>query len=726
MNTGLYAPQNGVFQFERFGPTDRVKRLTAAMFECPMQKERLWCDHPRRQRLLFIQGWMQYAQVYSTRLRRAYAEAWVLKNMRPVIDDDELIVGTMDLGGLTEAEKEELESSRPEMLVIQQGLRAHMTLDWPKLLGMGINGLVEEIKEHRAALDLSEPENLSKDEFYEGCLAELGGLLDLARSYVEHAKELAKTAKPERAAELLEIADILSRVPAGPARTFREGLQAIHFYEFCLWDLYYFGRLDQYLIGLYREDVRKGILTQEIAQELIDNFICLFTKNMTPQVVQVITIAGRDEEGRVVENELTYLFMQAAVHVHAQVTNIMFLYGTGHSDGLLRFALDLLSEGHANPYIFNDDLLTKSLLKHGFGKAESYHYTTAGCVEIVPCLCSGIWPVRPYHNLVPMLLEAMQKSVTALDEPPPSLDILINNFGRILKQEVTGQNLIENRKQMERMRNGNEVLRVSCLVRDCLEKGKSIDEGGARYNHTYPDFLGFANVVDSLIAIDNLVYKNRELSIPHLIEILNNNYEGYEELRQKIINKLPHWGTNEKTSDGMADRISKLLIESCEGLKTYKGRFPLVPGNFTYIMHIPYGKITPATPDGRKAGTALAAGSSPVQGREVEGPTAALLSAAAYDQAAYLGGIANNIMFSKKQLDENGKEKIAGLVKAFFSKGGTQIQINVVDKETLLDAQKHPEQYRDLIVRVGGFNAYFTGCEPKLQQEIIDRTEHAI
>jgi formate C-acetyltransferase len=603
------------------------------------------------------------------------------------------------------------------------GRNGHDSLDYEKLLAVGVKGLLSEINERRSSLNLEEPLAVAKYEFYEGCQIELEALLDIQKRYAAYARVLARSSDPERAAELEEIADILQKVPAEPAASFREALQAIHFYSLCIFgaDPYNYGRLDQYLINLYREDIKTGRLSPGEAQELVDCFNIASQKFALLDIPQTIAVGGRDKKGKIVDNELTRIFLQSIANVHSQSNQIMLLYSSAHDREILRFAVELQAEGHSQPPIYNDDLISKSLRKIGVSEEDSYHYSTAGCVEIVPCACSSIYTTCPYHNLAKYLLEAMEQPVSSLEE-------LITVFNGIVKKEVFNGNLRYKRMQMERMRNGGEPLRYSCLKNDCLARGLSVDEGGARYNRVSPNFIGFANVIDSLTAIDHLVFKNRELTMEKFREILNANYEGNEELRKRIIYKIPHFGTNEESTDALAVRITNTLLEICRGFTDYRDNAPLLPGIFTWRSHSDMGRKTGATPDGRKAGEAFAAGSSAVPGRETEGPTAALLSATAWDQSSFLGGAVNNITFSKKQLngESESKERLCGLIEAFFSNGGIQIQFNITDRETLLDAVKHPEAHRDLVVRISGFNAAFVTTDPEIQQEIIARTEHIV
>lgn len=699
----------------------RIDKLREVYYNGPVFKENLPYCRVRRQVLLYMRA-MHANEQYTLRLRKAYADAEVLKQMMPVIDNHELIVGKADFSPLTPQEQEEYDCycKYANNVPKYHGIGGHMVLDYPKLLRLGVEGLLREVQQYRLQIDIdgNPMEDLAKDEFYEACEVELRGLLVLAEHYAEHARALAKqTVDSVRKSELLEIAATLDRVPAKPAQTFRQALQCIHFYQFSLWDGFHYGRVDQYLLPYYQNDIANGTLTREKAQELIDCFRLLGVGYTHPDTSVNVLIGGRDPQGNLVENELTELFLASVEH-NRTMHKVEFAISKDTGEDLLRYALELNAKGFTLPSLLNDDVITEGMRIAGFTEEESHNWANTGCVEITPIGKSGIFVVSPYHNMPQMLLEAMQTDV-------PSLDALFETFTKILRRNIVGGLREQNRFQLERSRNGQEVMRVSCLVDDCLKRGKAVDEGGAVYNQIQPNFLGLANTADSFTVLDTLVFKRKEYTLAQIRQVLEANYQGHEALLCRILHEIPHYGTADPTADAMVQRVTQAIIRACHGLTTFRGSF-LIPGCFSYLEHARHGLTTGATPDGRKAGYPLSSGSSPTQGLETDGPTSALLSATSWDHRPFLGGVAVNMKFSPNQLSGQAQDRMLALLRVFLQRGGFEMQINAVSGETMKKAYAEPEKYRDLIVRVGGFSANYVKLSKEMQLELIDRNEHEI
>ncbi|MDD4495512.1 MAG: pyruvate formate lyase family protein [Eubacteriales bacterium] len=702
---------------------ERIKSLRAFYKTGPVFSEWVSFNRQRRQGLNYMRAFYRNGYLYSYKLRRANAEAYLLDNMEPVINDGELIVGLPDLSPLTAEEQKEYDELAKGMNFAPRRTHinaAHMALDYAKLVRVGAKGLLEEVMCRMNALDLNMPENIEKCEFYECCKIELEALIRLQHRYADKARALAEEAEGQKKKELLDIAEMMDRVPEHPPRTFREGLEAIHFYNVTMWDLFYFGRVDRYLIDLYNADIEAGRITREDAVELYACFLLMPEAYILPNIALDAMVGGTDESGKTIENEVTHIAIEAIEYARSANGKVSLAVTEDMSDELLKKAIRLNAIGCAQPALFNDRIIVEGLMKMGMPHSDAHNYCNTGCVEITPVGKSGIHVVSPYHNLAAMLLTAMENGKNA-----KTFEDFYKIFEEILHSEIARRNIDMNRAQMERARQGYECARVSCLTDDCLKLGKAVDAGGAIYNFVEPNFLGFSNVVDSLAAINVLVYEKGEITVSEFIEILKKDYADNESLRLRIINKLPHYGTDEELTNGLAKRLSDSILSGCKGLYTYRGS-TLVPGAFSYYEHARFGKRTGATPDGRNAEYPLSSGSSPVQGRETKGPTAAMLSTLSWDHRNFMGGIAVNMKFTPSCMQGENEEKMLEFVRTFMRLGGFQLQLNAVDRETLIDAREHPENHSDLLVRVGGFSAYFTKLSPEMQQEIIDRNEHTI
>ena len=701
------------------GPTDRTRKLREQTFLGPMMSELPSHSWGLRRGLLLCEGWVCSGDQPTTRLRRAASLAHRMERERVVINDHELIVGCPDLSRLTEDERRRSEGMGEvarKCIPQSRGAYDHMAMDYEKLIKVGVDGLISEVNQRRKALNLQLPESIAKDEFYRGCLLELNALERMAERYVEQARAMAEDSPSERARELLEIADILAKVPARPAETFREALQSIHFYTFMLWGDYQMGRPDQYLIDLYRADTAAGRLTPESALELIDCFCLLYSAYHPKGSAVGFMVGGRDGAGNAVNNELTYLFLQSIAHTRTAYPGIGLCVHDETPDDLLELAVDMLSRGYSHPAIFNDDAITRGLLELGMPERDARNYVHSSCVEITPCAQSGCWVFSPTINTMKLLLGVMRDHAEC-----DRMEEFVGLYERELRREVMSEMCTQKMWQLERSRNGGDSLLPSCLVNDCLKSGKGIDEGGANYNFIMPTFLGTANLVDSIIATKTLVFDEKELTMAEFYQILMDDFENSQALHQRIVNRLPHFGNNDPETDTLMREVSEMMVRSCEGLVTLFGS-KAVPGVYSYLRHVTEGERTPATPDGRRAHTSLAAASSPVQGRDVSGPTASILSSTCWNQLPFMGGVAINLKFQPGGAAT--RKSMKAVIKTLIARGGLQLQVNCVSRETLLDAQENPDRHRDLLVRIGGYSDYFTSLPPRMQDEIVKRTGH--
>ena len=663
---------------------------------------------------LYIEGWLKNGNSPTMRLRRAEAERYMLEHTKPVIIPGELIVGQPDFSGFEGEEAErfakynELWSAVPPA----RGRLDHMALDYPKLLNLGVEGLIDELKTHRDSLDLIDGRNAGKYEFFQSCVTELEGLLTLQKNYADEARRLASESDGSEREDFLKLAETLDHVPAKPARTFREALQSVHFFLYSLYGIYSAGRPDQYLLPYYRRDIEAGILDESSAQELIDSFCLQYMNNMSAWAAAGFMIGGRDPDGNQVENELTWHFLTAIRHIHTPDPNVGFCVTSETSDEILTYAAEIIRDGHGNPQIWNSDKVTASMIGYGYDRRDANNFTHSTCVEITPIGCSGVSITSPYINMLKVFTDTFMKCPDDI-----SFDELFENYRRDFTAYCDKAIFNENLWQLERARNGTDPARISALIGDCVGRGISSDAGGARYNFIEPNMLGMTNVIESLNVIRELVYNEKKLTIAEFRKALSDNYKGHEELRDTIINRVGHFGNNTKETNELAKRVSDMVLGIFSRYTTFRGA-KVIPGAFSYRDHASNGKNTMASPDGRLSGTPLAAGSDPVQGYDRLGPTMSLCSSAAWEPSRFLGGTALNVKLNRN----TPVSAIKALIRGFLKTGDVQTQFNIVNTEELLDAQLHPENHGDLIVRIGGYSDYFTRIPKVLQDDVISRS----
>jgi formate C-acetyltransferase len=647
----------------------------------------------------------------------------------PLITGGELIVGR--IANRSFSPEEEAEWRRLREYALQtapalNGQASHMTIDYDLLLDRGIEGISAGIEERRAGLDLSRQEDLEKDNFYASCLRSLAGVVCFAGRYADEAERQAgECGDSRRRGELLWIAENLRRVPAKPASGFYEALQSVHFVTFCLCGKpfitgchyqYQLGRPDRYLWRFYRADLEAGRISPEEAQTLIDCLAITINNRVPNGLSSGYMVGGRDRSGAVVSNDLTRMLMKAVEQVNLVYPSVGFCWCKDTPEEDFRLACEILGKGHSHPAFFNDEVIARGLRYHGMPAEEACDYIHSTCVEITPIASSNVWVASPYMNLMQKLLDVLDRDYDSLE------DLLAAYFDHVA--EGIRSNLIhESRWRLERARYALDPL-LSCFVNDCLERGRDIEAGGARYNWIMPSFVGLSNVADALVVMEKLVFGG-QTSFAELRDALASNFEGYAMLKNRIQNTVPKYGNDDDQADKYVIRLTEWLSKTMEQYQPLHENY-LVPSLFCWIMHDQFGRETGASPDGRKAGFPLGDGSGPAQGRELAGPTAAILSGTKWDHHRFIGGIAVNMKFSKKLFNQGSIGKLMALVRTYLERGGFETQINVVDKETLVRARAEPEAYRDLVVRIGGYSDYFVKLSPTMQEEVILRTEFQI
>jgi len=670
-------------------------------------------------------------------LRRAQAVAHLLRGVPVEIGAEELLVGRYPWHRLTAEEQAELEEAH-RYLSHQPRMHGsdHLALDNDKLLGVGVAGIRAEVRERRAAVPPDDPRAAEKQEFYDAEEVVLTGLLDFAERYAAEADRLAASEpNAQRRAELGDIAAVCRRVPRGPAQTFREAIQSAWFVHLairidgtglCV------GRPDQYLYPAYRREREAGTLSDAEALEWLEfYFIKLNEFGTWPQGCMV---GGVDAAGNDATNELSYLCLRAMHNLRLVNPALAIDWYEGTPDDLLRVGSRMLADGVGHPAIFNGEVIVPGLVEGGLALEDARNHIHSTCVEMTPIGCSNIWVAHGYINLAKALELALHNGV----DPVTGERIGVES-GELAELKTWDDLKRAWRQQLAHMVAANAEGRcrerlflaehsgsplISPFVHDCLEEGRDIVAGGARYNNIYPQGVGLANVVDALLVIKKFVYDDGELTLPELVEICDRNFEGHETWRQRFLNYPLKYGNDLEEPDQLAVELAQVWYDEVQSHEApLGGRFR--PGFLCWIMHGVLGEQTGATPDGRLARTALADGLGAVQGRDRHGPTALIKSATQIDYRPANGGMVLNLKFSPSAVrGEEGVERLMELLKTYLRRGGFEAQVNVVSAETLRAARAHPEDYASLIVRVAGFSEYFTLLRPEIQDELIERVEY--
>jgi len=638
----------------------------------------------------------------------------------------ERVVGRPALRSPTAEEAAEVDGMREVLAEIPPfpgGDAGHFHPDYEKLFEVGIGGIAEEVKARR------EGAGEERQAFYDACLIAIEGLSGYALRVAEECDFLADSSEGD-AVEWRELARICRRVSTEPPATFHEAIELMFLALIGLWfgedhGLTTPGRMDQTLRRFYEADLAAGRIEREEALELI---CCLYIQgNMILGAGSALSVmvGGRDGEGEDVTNELTYLCLAARSATQLVYPTVGLAWHEETPAELTDFSCRMLGTGIGDPAFFNDELIVAGLRDHGVAEADSYSYMNSTCVEIKVVGASHMWVTAPYFNCPKALLEVMDGIAEGeIGEPTEFADL-----NRLVKERMatTVRETAENLDRTWRQRGETGCFPLaSCLIADCLERGVDFDRGGARYNWVENSFVGLANLVDSLVAVEKLVYETEgpgALSLGAFREILRADFEGHEPLRQRILNRLPSYGNDDDRVDGLAVEWAEFLAATTEG--NVVGLHPYVPGYFCWVVHTHFGADTGATPDGRKAGLPLADGAGAAQGRERSGPTASVLSTTKWNHRKALGGLVHNVKFSKSALStDQGIEALGDLIEIYLRRGGFEIQVNVVSADVLRDAQEHPEDHADLLVRVAGYSDYFVHLDAKMQGEVIQRTEH--
>ena len=605
--------------------------------------------------------------------------------------------------------------------------------------------------------------DMGKYMFYSAAVLACDGAITLNRRYAEKAREKAAAeTRPERKAELEKMADGLDHIATGTPRNFWEACQMVMLYHIFLMvdngpGVTSMGRFDQYIWPFLKKDLEAGTITMDYAQELVDAFFLKlnifygggFGKGAQTagigHIGQHTTIGGCiPETGEDAVNPVSYMVLEsiARLKLHEPTVSLRVTKNTPKEIWDCAMATSMNVGGL--PLLQNDDVIIPGIMRElNFSLEDARDYSFIGCQEIV-----GSGNDYPAPNGSGMGINGIYWPIV--------LDMAINNGinpmnGRQAPAEYCSGYLYE-MKSLDEVKAAFEKLatwmftwiatlnnyteheyarlfpfpNLSISTIGCMEQGKDVSEGGAKYNSYGGTATGLATVGDSLTALKYMVFDKKLVSGKEFLDALLADWEGYEPLRQRIINEVPHYGN----ADPYADEEQKYVMDLYYGIsrafhnercKVYKC------GMFGAADHVPQGEITWATPDGRKAGTPIADAMSPVQGRDEHGPTSVFLSSCCFDHSRYMDGMAVNLKIHPTSLSsDDGIDKLEDMTRTYFDDGGMEVQYNVVDAKTLRDAQKHPDQYHNLVVRIAGYSAYFVDMTEAMQNDVISRAEHTI
>jgi pyruvate formate-lyase/glycerol dehydratase family glycyl radical enzyme len=635
---------------------------------------------------------------------------------------------------------------------MEQRSPGHTVLD-DKIYRRGMLDFQRDVERSLAGLDyLHDPAAYARQQELEAMHVVAAAIVRFAGRHAERARQLAaQEADPRRKAELQHIARVCTWVPAHAPRDFWEALQAYWFvhlgvtFELNPWDAFSPGRLDQHLYPFYQKGLADGSLTRETAEELLQCFWIKFNNQPAPPKVGVtaaesstytdfaqINVGGQHADGSDGVNEVTYLLLDVVEEMRLLQPSSSVQVSKKNPDHFVRRAARIIRTGFGQPSVFNSDLIVQELVRMGKSVADARDGGSSGCVE-VGAFGKENYNLTGYFNMPKVLELALHDGVEprtgrrigpATGDPArfQTFDDFFAAYQEQLRYfvdvKVRGNNVVE-RLYATYM----PAPFLSLLIDDCIASGRDYHDGGARYNTSYIQGVGLGTMADALSALKVHVFENKTLSMTALLDVLDADFEDHERTRQLLLNRTPRYGNDDDGADSLMRAAFETFFKAVDGRpNTRNGHYHV--NMLPTTCHVYFGSVCGATPDGRYAGTPLSEGISPVQGADRHGPTAVLKSAAKMDHARTGGTLLNQKFTPQLLADDTGLDKLVQLIRTYFKLDGHHIQFNVVDAVTLRAAQRHPEQYRDLIVRVAGYSDYFCDLGQALQDEIIARTEH--
>lgn len=635
---------------------------------------------------------------------------------------------------------------------MEQRAAGHTAMDG-KMYREGLLDVKARIEKKIASLDyIYDPEATDKQQELEAMAISCDAAILFAGRHAELAEQMAaKEQNPQRKAELEKIADVCRWVPAHAPRDLWEAIQMYWFVhlgtvtELNGWDSMNPGHIDQHLWPFYQKGLAEGTLTRDKAKELISCLWIKFNNQPAPPKVGVtalesgtyndftnINIGGVDRNGKSAANEISYMILEIQEELHELQPGLSIHIAENTPDEFLLEGIKVIRQGHGYPSIFNPDTYVREMVRAGKTLEDAREGGCSGCIE-VGAFGKEAYLLTGYLN-TPKILEITLnngidpetgKKLGPETGDPRRFKTFEQLYEAWYRQMVYFVNLkLSVNNYIERMFSlYAPATFLSLYIDDCIEKGKDYYSGGARYNTTYIQCTGLGTITDCFTTLKKHVFEEGKYTMDQLLKAVAKNWEGEEKMRQYIRNHTPFFGNDDEYADKIAVRVYDDLVKAIEGRPNTRGGKTEL-NMLSTTCHNYFGSVCGATPNGRMAHFAISDGTSPAHGSDSHGPTAVIKSLGKLDQTKS-GGTLLNVRFVPNLLKrEEDQRKLASLVRTYFRFGGHHIQFNIVDTSTLHDAQKHPDEYKDLLVRVAGYSDYFNDMTEQLQNEIIARTEN--
>ena len=629
----------------------------------------------------------------------------------------------------------------------------HITVDYRKVLKHGFSGIRRQVQSMLDSIVGVEDDRAEeKRRYYDALLTVVDAVIHFAHRHADLADSMASACEdPARRAELEQIARVCRSVPENPAESFREALQSFWLTHLVLnleSNSYAIspGRFDQYIFPFYEQDLAAGRIDAGRAQELLN---CLWIKFAELTVVkeggtakasntyadfQNLNVGGLKADGSDGVNAISFMCLQAQMNLQLPQPQLSCLISSKSPQAFLLKACELARMGTGMPAVYNADELVLALMDKGKSLVDARTGGINGCVEITG-QGNDFMASSGYINLSKALELTLNNGASLTtgrhwgpDTGPVEQFGSMEDLYQAFDTQIESMVALKHQYDMGAMAAFAEVCPVLCtslLVDDCIAEARDYHDGGAHYDLPMMCGVGAGTVADSLAAIDHFVYAKNRFSLDQLVRAMRDNYVGHEELQRLVSQKAPKFGNDDEAADQQAVRLVNSFVRILKGYTNSRGN-PYAANMIPTTTHLPFGDKTAASPDGRLNGAPLAEGISPVQGKDLAGPTAVVRTMAKIDHAATAGTLLN-MKFSPDTLaGDLGLRKFAALIRTYFDLGGHHMQFNVVSRQTLLDAQQDPASYRSLLIRVAGYSDYFVMLSKDVQDEVISRTEHGI